>query len=236
VILLGIAIWAQFQDDAAPGAVFLVAIVLSGILDSGLAVFYIPHVHENPRLRTPSCCGSSAGLSLRDACADLQAIYVLPEKPRAPEEADQPLGGAWYADPWGEAPFRWWDGERWTDWVTGTELAGLPSTVGVDGVSHALVFSWFGIHVASRARSNVSRSAACSWPSRSSSCIVWYAVTAGSKADFYVIDQHAVEHPGRSTARSAARSASANGSGAAGRTRAGGRGRPRCGGDRPARR
>ena len=30
--------------------------------------------------------------------------------------ADQPVG--WYADPRGEAPLRWWDGNKWTDQVS----------------------------------------------------------------------------------------------------------------------
>ena len=49
-------------------------------------------------------------------------IYVLPEKERPPEAAAAEAAtaaGAWYPDPWGQAPYRWWDGRGWTDWVTG---------------------------------------------------------------------------------------------------------------------
>ena len=54
------------------------------------------------------------------------AIYVLPERPgdRAPAGVDS--GGAWYPDPWGHAPLRWWDGERWTDHVSGPQVPAGP--------------------------------------------------------------------------------------------------------------
>jgi hypothetical protein len=40
------------------------------------------------------------------------------------ERAGSVRTGAWYADPFGEAGERWWDGKRWTQQVRGTPQAG----------------------------------------------------------------------------------------------------------------
>lgn len=31
------------------------------------------------------------------------------------------VAAGWYADPWGQAPLRWWDGARWTHWTSDTQ-------------------------------------------------------------------------------------------------------------------
>ena len=117
LIAAGVAVWALTNDDET---LFFVAITFSGLADSALAVFYIPHVHDNPRLKDGKLVWIVLlGLPYITVAPIYWLIYVLPEKPGSREEQSQPLGGAWYADPWGEAPFRWWDGDRWTDWVTG---------------------------------------------------------------------------------------------------------------------
>ncbi len=41
------------------------------------------------------------------------------------------IAEGWYADPWGEAPLRWWDGDRWTAWIHSPETrpaGGVPTT------------------------------------------------------------------------------------------------------------
>jgi hypothetical protein len=117
LITIGIAVWAELNDHHD---LFFVALTASGFIDSGLGVIYIPHVHDNPRLKdTKILWIVLLGLPYITVAPLYWLIYILPEKPRPPEEHPQPLGGAWYADPWGEAPFRWWDGQGWTDWVTG---------------------------------------------------------------------------------------------------------------------
>ena len=120
-IALGVAVWALLQEDeGTSGGVFFLAILISGIVDTGLAAFYIPHVHDNPRLKELKILWIVLlGLPYITVAPIYWAIYVLPEKAPPPGTQPQQLGGAWYADPWGEAPFRWWDGQRWTDWVTG---------------------------------------------------------------------------------------------------------------------
>jgi hypothetical protein len=118
LILLGVAAWGFAGDH---DAVIFPAIFASGVVDSGIAVFYIPHVHDNPRLKdTKILWIALLGLPYITVAPIYWLIYILPEKPLGPEHVAQaPSGGAWYADPWGEAPFRWWDGQGWTDWVTG---------------------------------------------------------------------------------------------------------------------
>jgi hypothetical protein len=114
---LGVAVWAALNGH---GTLFFWALILTGFTDSGLAVIYVPHVHDNPRLKDSKIVWIVLlGLPYVTVAPIYWAIYVLPEKPRSPEESPHPAGGAWYADPWGEAPFRWWDGRGWTDWVTG---------------------------------------------------------------------------------------------------------------------
>jgi hypothetical protein len=111
------AVIGLVNDDVA---LFYVGITVSGIVDTGLAAFYIPHVHDNPRLKDLKILWIVLlGIPYITVAPIYWLIYVLPEKPRPPGQEQQPSGGAWYADPWGEAPFRWWDGRGWTDWVTG---------------------------------------------------------------------------------------------------------------------
>lgn len=115
-IALGVAVWALVEDH---GDTLILALAISGIVDTGLAAFYIPHVHDNPRLKESKILWVVLlGLPYVTVASIYWLIYVLPEKQRPPEPAG-PSGGAWYADPWGQAPMRWWDGRGWTDWVTG---------------------------------------------------------------------------------------------------------------------
>jgi hypothetical protein len=117
LITIGIAVWATLNHHHD---LFFVALTASGFIDSGLGVIYIPHVYDNPRLKdTKIVWIVLLGLPYITVAPIYWLSYILPEKARMPEEHPQPLGGAWYADPWGEAPFRWWDGQGWTDWVTG---------------------------------------------------------------------------------------------------------------------
>ena len=114
---LGVAVWATLNDHHS---LFFVALLATGFIDSGLGVIYIPHVHDNPRLKDSKLLWIVLlGLPYVTVAPIYWAIYILPEKPRPAGEVEQPTGGAWYADPWGEAPFRWGDGRRWSDWVTG---------------------------------------------------------------------------------------------------------------------
>lgn len=116
-----VAIVALSGDGADSEALFYIALAVSGFVDTGLAAFYIPHVYDNKRLGDKKILWIVLlGIPYIAVAPIYWLIYVLPEKPAPPTAAaEQPGGGAWYADPWGEAPFRWWDGERWTDWVTG---------------------------------------------------------------------------------------------------------------------
>ena len=122
LVALVVAIYALSEQGDGSG-LFLGMIVLSGLLDSAVAAFLIPHVHDNRRL------GNAArlvwivllGIPYITVAPLYWAIYMLPEKreDRIAAQEAATAGGAWYADPWGEAPYRWWDGNGWTDWVTG---------------------------------------------------------------------------------------------------------------------
>ena len=121
-IALVVGIWGLLQDSDEGVAIGYTAIFLGGILDLAVAAWFIPHVHDNRRV------GSGArliwivllGLPYITIAPIYWVIHVLPEKPGDQEPAHSVgAGGAWYADPWGEAPYRWWDGNGWTDWVTG---------------------------------------------------------------------------------------------------------------------
>jgi hypothetical protein len=118
---LGLAAYGIAVDDIA---VLYVGLVVSGIVDTGLAPIFIPHVHDNPRVGKDWKIVWIAllGIPYLTVAPLYWLLHILPNRPPPPEAAaaaDAPLGGAWYADPWGEAPFRWWDGRQWTDWVTG---------------------------------------------------------------------------------------------------------------------
>ena len=117
-VALGVAIYGLASDDA--GA-FTLGVIVSGLADTALAAIFIPHVHDNPRIGKDWKIVWIAllGIPYITVAPVYWLIYVLPEQPRPPEAPAATRGGAWYADPWGEAPFRWWDGQRWTDWVTG---------------------------------------------------------------------------------------------------------------------
>jgi hypothetical protein len=120
LVLLGYALWAYLEDGHLSQRVVWVA-TLSGVVDSGLGAFYIPHVHDNPRVGKDWKIAwiAALGIPYITVAPIYWFVYVLPEKPRPAEPAGASPGGAWYPDPWGEAPFRWWDGEGWTAWVTG---------------------------------------------------------------------------------------------------------------------
>jgi len=115
---LGLAIYGLVEDDEAA---FFVGVMVSGIVDTGLAAVFIPHVHDNPRIGKDwkILWIALLGIPYVTVAPLYWLVYVLPEKPRPPAPDPSQLGGAWYADPWGQAPFRWWDGRQWTDWVTG---------------------------------------------------------------------------------------------------------------------
>ena len=121
-VALVVALWALFQDGAEAEAILYIALGVSGILDLAVAAWFIPHVHENPRLHGSRLVWIVLlGIPYFTIAPIYWAMYVVPEKPgdRAAAQTGGPAGGAWYADPWGEAPYRWWDGSGWTDWVTG---------------------------------------------------------------------------------------------------------------------
>lgn len=119
-----VAIVALSGEGTDSEVLFYLALGVSGFVDTGLAAFYIPHVHDNKRLGDKKIVWIVLlGIPYVTVAPIYWLIYVLPEKPAPPEE-EGPVGGAWYADPWGQAPFRWWDGERWTDWVTGPPAGG----------------------------------------------------------------------------------------------------------------
>ena len=121
-IALVVAVFALLSDSSDSGSLFTLAIVVSGITDLFLAAIFIPHVHDNQRLGEGARIVWLAliGFPYITVAPVYWLIYMLWEKPgQQREAAAAESGGAWYADPWGEAPFRWWDGERWTDWVTG---------------------------------------------------------------------------------------------------------------------
>jgi hypothetical protein len=115
---LGLAAYGLAGDNETA---FYVGLFVSGIVDTGLAPIFIPHVHDNPRVKKDwkILWIALLGLPYITVAPLYWLIYILPEKERPPEPEPGTLGGAWYADPWGQAPFRWWDGQRWTDWVTG---------------------------------------------------------------------------------------------------------------------
>jgi hypothetical protein len=120
LVATGWIVYGFLEDDTV--ALYL-GLAVSGIVDTGLAPVFIPHVHDNPRIGKDWKIVWIAllGIPYITVAPLYWLIYILPEKPRPPEAEGErgPLGGAWYADPWGQAPFRWWDGQRWTDWVTG---------------------------------------------------------------------------------------------------------------------
>jgi hypothetical protein len=124
-VALGVAAWA-FLDDSAPAGLASAAIVISGLTDLFLAPFFIPHVHDNRRLGQAARIVWLAliGFPYMTVAPIYWAIYVLPERRGDRVPAVAAAGGAWYPDPWGQAPLRWWDGQAWTDHVSGPR-AGL---------------------------------------------------------------------------------------------------------------
>jgi hypothetical protein len=117
-IALGVAIYGLTNDD---GAAFTLGLIVSGFADTALAVIFIPHVYDSRRIGKDWKIVWIAllGIPYITVAPIYWLIYMLPEKEPPPKPTPEELGGAWYADPWGQAPFRWWDGQRWTDWVTG---------------------------------------------------------------------------------------------------------------------
>ena len=121
-VALVVAVVALLGDNANSENLFYIAIAISGITDLFLAAIFIPHVHDNQRLGQGARIVWLAliGFPYITVAPLYWLIYMLAERPGQQRDAAAAgSGGAWYADPWGEAPFRWWDGERWTDWVTG---------------------------------------------------------------------------------------------------------------------
>jgi|SRR5215204_1784627 len=118
LVATGVMVYGFVEDE--PVALYL-GLIVSGLVDTGLAPVFIPHVHDNQRIGKDWKIVWIAllGIPYITVAPLYWLLYVLPEKPRLPEAEPAPKGGAWYADPWGQAPFRWWDGQRWTDWVTG---------------------------------------------------------------------------------------------------------------------
>lgn len=59
-----------------------------------------------------------AGLDASDVPPDpgpRQLSAPHPTEPLAAMAATAPTGGAWHPDPTGRHPYRWWDGDRWTE-------------------------------------------------------------------------------------------------------------------------
>ena len=125
-VALVVAVVALLGDDPNSEDLFYIAIAISGITDLFLAAIFIPHVHHNQRLGQGARIVWLAliGFPYITVAPLYWLIYMLPERPGQQRDAAAGSGAAWYADPWGEAPFRWWDGERWTDWVTGPQGPG----------------------------------------------------------------------------------------------------------------
>ena len=115
---LGVAIYGLTSDE---GGLFTIGIIVSGFADTALAAVFIPHVHDSRRIGKDwkILWIALLGIPYITVAPIYWAIFMLPEKEPPPKPSPAELGGAWYADPWGQAPFRWWDGQRWTDWVTG---------------------------------------------------------------------------------------------------------------------
>ncbi|MEA2443988.1 MAG: hypothetical protein QOJ12_1280 [Thermoleophilales bacterium] len=119
-VALGVAAWA-FLSDSAPAGVASAAVITSGLTDLFLAPFFIPHVHDNRRLGQAARIVWLAliGFPYMTVAPIYWAMYMLRERPG--DRAPAPFGGAWYPDPWGHAPLRWWDGAQWTDHVSGPQ-------------------------------------------------------------------------------------------------------------------
>ena len=117
LVALGVAIYGLAEDDETA---FTLGLIVSGIVDTGLAAIFIPHVHDNTRIKDWKILWIALlGVPYITVAPLYWLIYMVPEKERPPQPEPSAQGGAWYADPWGQAPFRWWDGRQWTDWVTG---------------------------------------------------------------------------------------------------------------------
>ena len=117
-LALGVAVYGVTSDNE--GALTL-GLIVSGFADTALAVIFIPHVHDSRTIGKDAKIVWIAllGIPYITVAPIYWLIHMLPEKEPPPTPSPEELGGAWYADPWGQAPFRWWDGQRWTDWVTG---------------------------------------------------------------------------------------------------------------------
>ena len=121
LVALVVACGRSSRTTRERGGVFVLAIVISGIVDTGSP----PSTSRTSTTtrgsaRTARSCGSPCSASPTSPSRRSTGCSTCCPKGRAhPGRPRRRIGGAWYADPWGEAPFRWWDGQRWTDWVTG---------------------------------------------------------------------------------------------------------------------
>jgi len=117
-LALGVAVYGVTSDNE--GALTL-GLIVSGFADTALAVIFIPHVHDSRTIGKDAKIVWIAllGIPYITVAPIYWLLHMLPEKEPSATPSPEELGGAWYADPWGQAPFRWWDGQRWTDWVTG---------------------------------------------------------------------------------------------------------------------
>jgi len=117
-LALGVAVYGVTSDNE--GALTL-GLIVSGFADTALAVIFIPHVHDSRTIGKDAKIVWIAllGIPYITVAPIYWLLHMLPEKEPPATPSPEELGGAWYADPWGQAPFRWWDGQRWTDWVTG---------------------------------------------------------------------------------------------------------------------
>lgn len=74
----------------------------------------------------------------------MSSQWAAPETP-----TNAPAG--WHRDPWGAAPWRWWDGRTWTAHVTAataTRRPRLPAWLSVPVILGVLVSGWFIVDIA----------------------------------------------------------------------------------------
>src|SRR5918994_3282916 len=84
LVATAVMVYGFVEDD--PVALYA-GLVVSGIVDTGLAPVFIPHVHDNPRIGKDWKIVWIAllGLPYVTVAPLYWLIHVLPEKPRPPE-------------------------------------------------------------------------------------------------------------------------------------------------------